>query len=143
MTKQDILKMIFVEGGDSSGEYNDKYYFTPNNSPIKNAKDLFIINNKLNTMYGYLLGSFQAKLKDLKSYMSNEEIVTVRKDIKLCREVIKNLLNTCREIIEKSEDELTEDAIDCIYKASNQEMDEIYRIVPDYVKKEFSIIIRS
>ena len=143
MTKQEIIKMIFVDGSNDSGKYNDKYYFTPNNNPIKKSKDLFVINNKLNTIYGYLLGSFQAKLRDLRAYMTPEETTAVMKDIQLCKEVIKKLLDTCRQIIEKSEDDLSEDAINEIYKVSNQEMDEIYRIVPDYVKKEFSNIIRS
>lgn len=146
LSKDTIISMIYPDKyimTDLHGEpvYNDKYYFTPNNTPIKKRKDLFNINNKLNVMYGYLLGSFESKLIDYQDTMTERDIRSVKNDINLCRQVIKNLIQTTREIAINAEEDLTNEQAALMYKAANEELREIYRIVPDYVKAYFSSII--
>ena len=146
LSKDAIISMIYPDKyimTDLHGEpvYNDKYYFTPNNTPIKKRKDLFNINNKLNVMYGYLLGSFESKLIDYQDTMAERDIRSVKNDINLCRQVIKNLIQTTREIAINAEEDLTNEQAALMYKAANEELREIYRIVPDYVKAYFSSII--
>lgn len=146
LSKDTIISMIYPDKyimTDLHGEpiYNDKYYFTPNNTPIKKRKDLFTINNKLNVMYGYLLGSFESKLIDYQDTMTERDIRSVKNDINLCRQVIKNLIQTTREIAINAEEDLTNEQAALMYKAANEELREIYRIVPDYVKAYFSSII--
>ena len=146
LSKDTIISMIYPDKyimTDLHGEpvYNDKYYFTPNNTPIKKRKDLFNINNKLNVMYGYLLGRFESKLIDYQDTMAERDIRSVKNDINLCRQVIKNLIQTTREIAINAEEDLTNEQAALMYKAANEELREIYRIVPDYVKAYFSSII--